>query len=289
MRRAACEAARPRREDVPGAGGSARAARRPAQGERQARAGRRRAAERATVIGDENHRLQASTTGEQARSIWYAQCSRPGGSPLPAGLHVPRDCPTGSPGGEGEPRLALRLHDRRTRDGGRARRRLAPRGGTAFYSALQAARLGLRALIVHARRARRDRSAARAPPRRARADGCMPAPRTTTLRTAARAPGAASACWRGPGPIGAEDLELDTAILHLAPVARETPAAGVGRGRAPFVGLTPQGLVREWGGAGRPRSRRSRPWAPRRLSPRSRSGDRDASSSASTSAPAARS
>jgi sugar/nucleoside kinase (ribokinase family) len=35
-----------------------------------------------------------------------------------------------------------------------------------------------------------------------------------------------------------------TSILHLAPVARETP--GRWRGHAEFVALTPQGLVREW-------------------------------------------
>src|SRR5262249_47925067 len=33
-------------------------------------------------------------------------------------------------------------------------------------------------------------------------------------------------------------------ILHLAPVARETP--GRWQGQADFVGLTPQGLVRDW-------------------------------------------
>ena len=53
------------------------------------------------------------------------------------------------------------------------------------------------------------------------------------------------------GPI-AEDLTLDTSILHLAPVARETP--GHWRGRAGFLGLTPQGLVRA---VGQRRARRS--------------------------------
>ncbi len=41
---------------------------------------------------------------------------------------------------------------------------------------------------------------------------------------------------------------MDTAILHLAPVARETPREW--RGRADFVGLTPQGLLRRWDAAG---------------------------------------
>jgi sugar/nucleoside kinase (ribokinase family) len=49
------------------------------------------------------------------------------------------------------------------------------------------------------------------------------------------------------GPIAA-DIELDTSILHLAPVARETPSSW--RGRADFVGLTAQGLVRAWAGEG---------------------------------------
>ena len=43
-----------------------------------------------------------------------------------------------------------------------------------------------------------------------------------------------------------EGLSIDTSILHLAPVARETPSHWAGR--ADFVGLTPQGLVREWSG-----------------------------------------
>ena len=47
------------------------------------------------------------------------------------------------------------------------------------------------------------------------------------------------------GPID-EDVRIDTSILHLAPVARETP--GRWRGDADFVGLTPQGLVRDWSG-----------------------------------------
>ncbi len=41
-----------------------------------------------------------------------------------------------------------------------------------------------------------------------------------------------------------EPLTLDTRILHLAPIARETPSHLAGDSR--FVGLTPQGLVRHW-------------------------------------------
>ena len=45
---------------------------------------------------------------------------------------------------------------------------------------------------------------------------------------------------------------MDTAILHLAPVARETPRAcfDAHPPRADFVGLTPQGLLREWDARG---------------------------------------
>ena len=44
--------------------------------------------------------------------------------------------------------------------------------------------------------------------------------------------------------------QLESTILHLAPVARETGAHW--RGRARFVGLTPQGLVRSWSRIGAP-------------------------------------
>jgi len=45
------------------------------------------------------------------------------------------------------------------------------------------------------------------------------------------------------GAVG-EDIAVESSILHLAPVVRETP--GRWRGRADFVGLTPQGLLRRW-------------------------------------------
>ena len=44
-------------------------------------------------------------------------------------------------------------------------------------------------------------------------------------------------------------MGVDTEILHLAAVARETPASW--HGRAGFVGLTPQGLLRDWDADGR--------------------------------------
>ncbi len=115
-------------------------------------------------------------------------------------------------------------------------------GGSAFYSALQAARLGLRTLIVtqgvpaeieELLRPYRDELELR----------IVPTKQTTTLST--RGTGAARLqgmlAWAGPI---AEPITVDTAILHLAPVARETPVSW--QGRADFVGITPQGLVREW-------------------------------------------
>jgi sugar/nucleoside kinase (ribokinase family) len=123
-------------------------------------------------------------------------------------------------------------------------------GGTAFYSALQAARLGLRTLIL-TRGAPAEIERLLAPYREELDLRVLPAEHTTTLQTAGEglARHQRLLAWAGPieGP-----LEVDTAILHLAPVARETP-----RGRfdadppyAAFVGLTPQGLMREWDAGG---------------------------------------
>ena len=116
-------------------------------------------------------------------------------------------------------------------------------GGGAFYSALQAARLGLRALIVT--QGSPTELEALLEPYRDELELCIvPAPATTTFATSW--PGGQRLqhvlAWAGPiaGPV-----EVDTRILHFAPVARETPAAW--RGRAGFVGLTPQGLARTWG------------------------------------------
>jgi hypothetical protein len=115
-------------------------------------------------------------------------------------------------------------------------------GGGAFYSALQAARLGLRALILTQGSAP-EIEALLEPYRDELGLRILPAPATTTFATSW--PGGQRSqrvlAWAGPiaGPI-----EVDTQILHFAPVARETPAAW--RGHAGFVGLTPQGLARTW-------------------------------------------
>lgn len=115
-------------------------------------------------------------------------------------------------------------------------------GGSAFYSALQAARLGLRTLIL-TQGVPSEIEELLAPYRDELELRVIPAERTTTLST--RGTGAARTqrllAWAGPI---VEPVALDTAILHLAPVARETPVSW--EGEAGFVGVTPQGLVRRW-------------------------------------------
>jgi 1D-myo-inositol 3-kinase len=119
-------------------------------------------------------------------------------------------------------------------------------GGTAFYSAVQAARLGRRTLIVT--RGRPSEIEALVEPYREELDlRVLPAAHTTTLRTRGSGSARSQSVLAWAGAIDAE-IELDTSILHLAPVARESP--GHWRGRARFVGLTPQGLAREWRGDG---------------------------------------
>lgn len=115
-------------------------------------------------------------------------------------------------------------------------------GGTAFYSALQAARLGLRTLII-TQGVPGEIDALLEPHRDELELTVLPAAATTTLRTAGRGAERSQQLLAWAGPIK-QPLELDTAILHLAPVARESP--GSWRGQAAFVGLTAQGLARQW-------------------------------------------
>lgn len=115
-------------------------------------------------------------------------------------------------------------------------------GGSAFYGALQAARLGLRSLVI-TRGAAGEIEALISPYRHELEVEVLPAEHTTTLLTVGSGAQRSQRVLAWAGPI-AEDLALDTRILHLAPVARELPARW--RGTAAFVGLTPQGLVREW-------------------------------------------
>ena len=116
-------------------------------------------------------------------------------------------------------------------------------GGSAFYSALQAARLGLRTLILT--QGVPNEIEALLEPYLGELELCViPAEQTTRLST--RGAGAERTqhmlAWAGPI---VEPVELDTAILHVAPVARETPVCF--RGKADFLGVTPQGLIRHWG------------------------------------------
>ncbi len=119
-------------------------------------------------------------------------------------------------------------------------------GGGAFYSALQAARLGLRALVL-TRGAPHELEALLAPYAAELRVEIAAAERTTTLGTRGAGHERAQRLLAWAGPF-AEPVAVDTAILHLAPIARETPRSW--RGRADFVGLTPQGLVRTWDARG---------------------------------------
>jgi sugar/nucleoside kinase (ribokinase family) len=119
-------------------------------------------------------------------------------------------------------------------------------GGGAFYSALQAARLGLRALIL-TRGVPRELEELLEPYRTELHVRIAPAESTTTLLTRGGGRGRRQRLLAWAGPI-AVPRELDTAILHLAPVARETPRTWTGA--VDFVGLTPQGLVRTWNAGG---------------------------------------
>jgi 1D-myo-inositol 3-kinase len=118
-------------------------------------------------------------------------------------------------------------------------------GGAAFYSALQAARLGMRTRIV-TRGDEREIEELLEPYRDELELSIQPARRTTTLLTSGHGETRSQRVLAWAGPI-AEDLDFDTSILHLAPVARETTARW--QGSVGFLGLTPQGLVREWSGA----------------------------------------
>jgi sugar/nucleoside kinase (ribokinase family) len=120
-------------------------------------------------------------------------------------------------------------------------------GGGAFYSALQAARLGLRALIV-TQGSSREIEALLAPYRAELALRILPAPATTTLETSWSGDVRSQRMLAWAGPI-LEQVAVDTQILHVAPVAREITQAAW-RGHADFVGLTPQGLARAWGEIG---------------------------------------
>ncbi len=119
-------------------------------------------------------------------------------------------------------------------------------GGGAFYSALQASRLGLRTLVltrgVPAELEELLSSYTSEIDVRVEA-----APATTVLATAARTGPRRQrvTSWAGPLP-GSPAVESD--IVHFAPVAAECPTGWSGEAR--FVAFTPQGVARSWGDDG---------------------------------------
>ncbi len=128
-------------------------------------------------------------------------------------------------------------------------------GGTALYSALQAARLGLEATIVT--RGREDELRELLAPFADELELIVePAPATTTLQTTGSGEQRRQRmlAWAGPMSTPSEGSGAPSgwasgaggpgAILHLAPVAAELTARPGGQWR--FVGLTPQGLLRAW-------------------------------------------
>jgi sugar/nucleoside kinase (ribokinase family) len=119
-------------------------------------------------------------------------------------------------------------------------------GGGALYSALQAARLGQRTRII-TQGVQRELEALLEPFRDELTVRILPAPHTTTLHTSGAGPNRTQRVLAWAGTMD-EELDVDTTILHLAPVARET--APCWRGSVRFVGLTPQGLVRMWAADG---------------------------------------
>lgn len=119
-------------------------------------------------------------------------------------------------------------------------------GGGAFYSALQASRLGQRTLIV-TKGVPEEVQELLAPYRGELEVHVLPAEHTTTLATTGMGAQRRQRVLAWAGAID-EPLDVDTSILHLASVARETPAGW--QGRAEFVGITPQGLVRSWDQSG---------------------------------------
>ena len=99
-------------------------------------------------------------------------------------------------------------------------------GGGAFYSALQAARLGLRTLIV-TQGATQEVHALLEPFSDELDLRVIPAKHTTTLSTRGSGAQRSQRLLAWAGPI-VEPLTLDTRILHLAPVARRHRPAGMG-------------------------------------------------------------
>jgi len=120
-------------------------------------------------------------------------------------------------------------------------------GGTALYAALQAARLGLRTLIL-TRGVPAEIEAMLEPWAAELELRVQPAPETTTLATSWVGVERSQRLLAWAGPIELEGSPLSCAILHLAPVASELPERWPEGGR--LLGLTPQGLARSHPRAG---------------------------------------
>jgi sugar/nucleoside kinase (ribokinase family) len=121
-------------------------------------------------------------------------------------------------------------------------------GGGAFYSGLQAARLGLRVLVITSGEPTELRSLL-APFAGELSVEILPAAQTTTLETRGSGSERRQRLRAWAGPITATELpaaaaQASASILHLAPVALETPPAWPCD--AQLVGLTAQGLLRRW-------------------------------------------
>jgi sugar/nucleoside kinase (ribokinase family) len=115
-------------------------------------------------------------------------------------------------------------------------------GGSAFYSALQASRLGLRVRILTRGLPREIEPLLEAYREELEVD-IQSAEQTTTLHTSGSGETRSQRLLAWAGPIEGEPV-VDSSILHLAPIARETPQRWLGD--VGFVGLTPQGLARRW-------------------------------------------
>ncbi len=115
-------------------------------------------------------------------------------------------------------------------------------GGTALYSALQAARLGLTALIL-TRGVAEEIEGLLEPWAGELELQVQRAPETTSFATSGVGAERRQRLLSWAGPLEAVG-RLDCAILHLAPVAAELPASWPTGGR--LLGLTPQGLARSW-------------------------------------------
>jgi pfkB family carbohydrate kinase len=119
-------------------------------------------------------------------------------------------------------------------------------GGTALFGALQAARLGLRSLIV-TRGVPAEIEGMLAPWAGELELQVQAAEHTTTLQTRRHGAERSQRLEAWAGPIESQ-ARLLCAILHLAPVAAELPEQWPTGGR--LLGLTPQGLARSWPAGG---------------------------------------